>query len=770
MFKQFSDAGKKHQRQLDAIQSQYDSATEKYNNDQARVEELEKKLVDLESIRVEAAKVPQLAELAQMSHQMAEYQKTSQQVSELEQLVIGKSGTIASMQIQLEQARKTAKEVEALRESKEIAAQEVFSLKEKVRQNEAGSQSKAVTEQTLMRLTKEVEEFQTKLLNAQTAAEQVRVLHQQAEERTIMIASLEQKISDASRTAHELESLKYSCSTKDAEIASLSERLEQMQGIENENHRNAQEMASLNNRLNSAEENLKQMQGLELANDRKDQELASLKERLRFAEEASEQLASVEQESQNKDAQLATLLERLIKLEQTSQQPTQAGTTTTNQDDDPSQGTMLAFQSFRTPEDGTFLTQTRPNEPPAPETATQPRLRANRSGGIVNQQTIVTTIIETSLIDIQTREHDQSALGTPNLEIGRLGHTTGSGFVETQEIILVPESQATTGSRDEEVHITAKGKEGPSSPLSSLEDLIDSSDPVCDQSMYFAPGTVFAEHDLTAADSSRNGPKSTGREIVPSEIEKIPVNFRSDAGDSRRSQREPPSTRPPSSSYGEPMLLEHLEEIENQAQYSSSASQKAPTRHQDPSISPEFLLPRECTDRVLPGKKERAARKAGSGPPSKKPSLRRLRSESRARAKMSIDLTERTPTDQNIPTTPRGGIIKENHLPNSAAKRRLETDDASMPSSSRDYSKRLKRDLSALEVPPTSKKTLVFGQGPSTTNTNRLNHPSMPTNSRRGSIIGANAPAPGGGQQAIKKSRKSLKNDQYSARFGRRAS
>ena len=134
-----------------------------------------------------------------------------------------------------------------------------------------------------------------------------------------------------------------------------------------------------------------------------------------------------------------------------------------------------------------------------------------------------------------------------------------------------------------------------------------------------------------------------------------------------------------------------------------------------------------------------------------------------------MPLGERASSDQNIPVSPLEGMLRDKHLPNSAAKRRLEDDEMSIPSSFHRDSKRLKRNLSALEVKtPTNQKGPSFlDQVTPATGTGRLNYLSMPIGGRKGSIVRTNAPAPCTGQHTNKKPRKNSKTDRYSVQFGK---
>lgn len=106
------------------------------------------------------------------------------------------------------------------------------------------------------------------------------------------------------------------------------------------------------------------------------------------------------------------------------------------------------------------------------------------------------------------------------------------------------------------------------------------------------------------------------------------------------------------------------------------------------------------------------------------------------------------------------------HLPNSAAKRpRLDPIESSQ--ATQIGSKRLKRNPASLEVRKTPKRPESSGTQVTEPEPAHEVRVSLPSGSREGSVIGANAPAPGKAQSSRRQTRKGSKADRYSERFNR---
>lgn len=347
---------------------------------------------------------------------------------------------------------------------------------------------------------------------------------------------------------------------------------------------------------------------------------------------------------------------------------------------------------------------------------------------------------------LSSNEASESSTGDNLLQ------TAESEILPTQETTFVPESQPVVDS-----------------PYKKYLSVSNISSPLTDPYPFVDP--LYESHHESAYFSSEKVANEPSTSFT-----RVPVNFKPSPQLPTTVPRDLPSSRPPSSSTGDTMLLEAEEEPKRIKQHDDRTfweSSKQRLGPQSEANSPERLPGGETEDLFSHGatktssKTAKAKSKGDAGSTSKHQSPRRLRIESLTRIKKAMPLQERAPSDQNIPVSPQGGMIREKYLPNSTAKRRFEDNDISVFSSPKEGSKRLKRNLSAMEIKSLSKRrrpyfiehlTPVTGSG-------RLNHPSMPTGSRKRSVIGTSTPAPRLGSHASKKSRKGPKTDRYSARF-----
>lgn len=206
-------------------------------------------------------------------------------------------------------------------------------------------------------------------------------------------------------------------------------------------------------------------------------------------------------------------------------------------------------------------------------------------------------------------------------------------------------------------------------------------------------------------------------------------------GDGQEKEQNRPA-RPPSSSYGaDSMLLEAFEAAEmlNESRVgalSQDAGMSLPggTPGSRPIRSSESS---QTNDGLIPG--------------------RRLRSG------LSLQGIEETQTQEQRPSTPimsssPGG---PRNLANSGLKR-PRMDPIEAPATSQPTSKRLQRTTANLEVKPPS----------STSARSQIAEPGVrPSGIRKGSVIGANAPAPGKARGGRKTTRKGNKSDRYAERF-----
>ena len=475
---------------------------------------------------------------------------------------------------------------------------------------------------------------------------------------------------------------------------------------------------------------------LEKANGCKEQELSSLRAKLELAEQKLSRMTTVELESRQKDIEVLALQEKLIKMEHLSQQISQVE----NHELDPipvdrlSQGTILALQGLSTPEFAQLHTVQLASEPQTRDTVYQTKQKADCTDASCSQFQDVEKSLEFPICDSQ-----QLAVATyeKSLPICISRHSDLSPLpqvLRTQDTTSVPETQVDSEMQIQRVPVRADVERHSSSSLSDVGSIFESSSKDKEKSTYFP-----RKGDVTDLEGTRGQDLDQGNGVQrvqrnPTSATKVAVNFGSSTVATPQRHEYCTISRPPSSSYGETMLLEDLEQLEDVILHPSPISGKA-SLHMS----------------------------------QKDPSPRRLRSASQARPARGTPLRERTSSERNIQTSPEESMRPEKHRPNSAAKRRLESDERSISSSLRSGSKRLRRDLSAVEVKNPAKSTpaSLFDKMPRSGESSRLNHPSMPIGSRKGGIIAMHAPAPGVAQQGSgKRSRKGSKNDRYSARFG----
>lgn len=206
---------------------------------------------------------------------------------------------------------------------------------------------------------------------------------------------------------------------------------------------------------------------------------------------------------------------------------------------------------------------------------------------------------------------------------------------------------------------------------------------------------------------------------------------------------------PPSSSHGgDAMLLEDFEGIKSNPKKVDADSSQQETGPQQPQSSQRHQGYGRTSLRTIVDK---------SGTETGR---HRTRSGLSSQAIETSQSQQRVSTPNAMASSPPG-VAK--HLPNSAAKR-PSIDTTEVAPSTQMNNKRLKRTPANLEIRNTpSKRPMPPGtREPERGRTNRV---SLPTGSRKGSVIAANAPAPGKALGSKRASRKRSKSDRYAERF-----
>lgn len=801
--KELADLQTKHQAELENVKSELNSANQRHERANQQVQELKQSLKGFAEAQQEATKVVQLTEELRQEHakvlnlhqEIAPLEGIARQVPSLKQQVSEKHQAIESLESRIKEAETSSMRIAKMEQNARRSAEEISALRVKLRTAEESASSAGEQKEDFDTTTKEAGELRKKLAdlqplvnpfsalqeeaqghldevirlqqelgNAKNSVDQLQGLRETSRRSSAEIVSLQNQVSAADSELKRLQSVKDVCDRKDQEMVTLSERLRaaednlnHFQDLEEAISEKDEHIVALNRELDAAKDSLKHLKSAQDANGRKDEEIASLKQRLGATESILNDVQVVKEESQRKEIELLALKDMLAKIEETSQQLLQTLAERTSQTHGASRQ-MIAIQDGVTIEDRNFPVGLAVTGASSPDPVHQLRCQANWNDGLVHTQALQTAIAEIVHIDSKGRQSLTSGQIFDATESSHPAPTVDPEILRTQETTFVPESQPVADSPYEGFPIDALYFGSMSSPLANISPFIESSDEVHNQSVYFGPEKVV------------DGSAST--------FTKVPANFRPSPSLSVSSQKDPPSSRPPSSSYGDTILLEAEEELRNLGQYGATAVQESSAQRSGPqfgSTSPGRPLAGKSggtsRSRIQKPSSKTAKTKSKRNPSvsPKHPSPRRLRSRSQIRSKTIMPLGERASSDQNIPVSPLRGMLRDKHLPNSAAKRRLEDDEMSIPSSSHHDSKRLKRNWSALEVKtPTNQKGPSFlDQVTPATGTGRLNHLSMPTGGRKGSFVRTNAPAPCTGQHTNKKPRKNSKTDRYSVQFGK---
>jgi hypothetical protein len=668
--------------------------------------------------------------------------KDRQHVSEKQQ-------AIESLERRIKEAETGTMRIAQLEENALRSAEEISALKGKLRVAEESASSAAEQQEDFDRTTKEAEELRKKLASLKLLVDRFSTLQEEAQghldevirvpqelrnaknsvgrlqdlretdgHRSAEIASRQKQISAADSKLKRLQSVKGVCDRKDLEMATLNERLRVAE--DNLSHLRASEEAisdnilTLNRELDAQRNSSKHLKSAKDANGRKDEEMAFLEQRLGAIESILNDVQVVGEERQRKGIELSALKDKLTKMAEISQQLLQTLAERPSQTHGASQR-MAAIQDRVAIDDTISLPRLAVIGVPSRDPAHQPGREGNRNDSLAHTQELHTAITETVHFDSQGKQCLPSSQIFDTTEPSHPALVTGPEILKSQETALVPESQPVA---DSPYQRFPPYLDSMSSPLTDIGSFIEPSDEVHSQSVYFGP------------EKAVDGPAST-----------LPANFAPSSRGSIRSPKDLPSSMPPSSSYGDIILLE-AEELRNLDPHGTTTVLESSIQRPDSqfgSTSPGRSLGGASEGTTTPRIQKLSSKTAkikGKRDPRispEHPSPRRPRSKSQIKSKVIMPLRDRTSSDQNIPVSPLRGMLPEKYLAHSAAKRRLEDDEMSVPSS-HDGCKRLKRNLFALEAKASTNSTgsSFHEQATPATDTRCLGHPSMPTGDRKG--------------------------------------
>ena len=223
------------------------------------------------------------------------------------------------------------------------------------------------------------------------------------------------------------------------------------------------------------------------------------------------------------------------------------------------------------------------------------------------------------------------------------------------------------------------------------------------------------------------------------------------AGNSQKRRATIPHSLAPSSSYGgDSMLLEDFEIMEGMIEPPAGVlDQKAAA-----SLSQLQSQKRAGYGHVSSRK---ITKISSTGSES-----RQVRTDLESQVIEETQIQEQRPSSPNmVPSSPAGPM---KHLPNSAIKRpRLDPIEATP--STQGSGKRLRRTPANLDIAAASKRPMSSSTQITDPDSPRPTSVVLPSGGRKGSVIGANAPAPGKTRVSRKTSRKGSKSNRYTERF-----
>jgi chromosome segregation ATPase len=208
---------------------------------------------------------------------------------------------------------------------------------------------------------------------------------------------------------------------------------------------------------------------------------------------------------------------------------------------------------------------------------------------------------------------------------------------------------------------------------------------------------------------------------------------------------------PPSSSYGgDSMLLEDFEAMEGMIDSAAGLLDQRAAASLSQLQSQKRTGYGHVSSRTV-------IKNSGTGSES-----RQVRTRLQSPVIEETQSQEQRPSGPDVPPSSPAGPMK--HLPNSAIKRpRLDPIEATQ--STQESGKRLKRTPANLDVATASKRPMSSSTQITDPDSARPTSVSLPSGSRKGSVIGANAPAPGRTRVSRKTSRKGSKSNRYAERF-----
>jgi chromosome segregation ATPase len=763
-------------QELDKARSRLSLVSRDLTTAEATIDDLKQQLVRLNDLREQAGRVPNLVLECEVN-----------------------TGVIVNLQEELDSLKVVNRKMNEQRIDAEIKATEISKLKLRLQMAEAASQQLPTLQEELQKYEEQIRP----LIGAQKRADLLESELQQTNDR---VAELDGKVTGYNYALEEIDNLRKQLGRRRDESKSMKKslkaaekeaagtpvlenevtaqkheigKLKQNLGEAKEIYAQVQQMEALLNQyperfsilergLKSARQTAEALQSTKAAYAELQRTVVKLQEEAAVVEQASDSLQCLSEEMQGKNAQIVALRNELSRLQidlQGRKEVSVAETEDFLQADLPQETRRLA-------EDGIVRLEADGHHTDLPKVESQkndePCKHANRSTSKLKTNPFEPVVTKTSSEDKNPRRdssHQQEADDEGS-------HAPLEKHLD--EISVVPESQPPA--QDSHQSSSTKSMRDRlaasiliSSPLSDIGELFDPSD------------TDRPAESLNYQIFDSNQSQQLARMKPAIGEEDSPLNDNSRGPESQQQtnklQGMNQGSGPPSSSYGEPLLLDDLEGVGSLP--ANGSTDIAPDRESIQSTQDILTSPIG----IAQGKLSRQSIRARTVAPwlsisvpeaadpiehsqysANNPSPRRLREKEPASQTSSRQPLQDLGYDSQHtqPATPRSPV-KEKNRPNSAIKRKSEAggvgDEAEAPET-----KRAKRNLSNMEIAD-RRGTASQSLGSSTSDTarqplTRLRQSSSSSTRSRSTIVGKNAPAPGNRNQGPKKPRGGSKSEE----------
>jgi len=729
-------------QELDELRSRLSQETRERTSAESTVDGLNRQLVQMSDLREQAGRVPSLVRDCEVN-----------------------TVTMVGLRQELESLKVVNRQMHEQQIDTETKAKEIFELKIRLQTAEAASHQ-------LPTLQEELQKYEEQVRSLVDAQNRAHLLEDQLRQTKACVGELNVKVADFNDALEEVDHLQQQLDRRNEECESMTKdwkRAEQACAkLQQMANRLPEKLSKLERKLEDARQTADELQSTKAANATLRLTVEKLQEEAAAVRENSASLHYLSEEIQGKDAQIVALRRELSRLQIDflgGEEVSVADTERFLQTDFPRRPAGHHMERLKV-ENQTANPRQENNEP---------RKRANRGASNLETNAFEPILMKTS------------PPGTiPGLDAGH-GHVANDegkadAAVEKHpdETGIVPESQPPA----QDLHQSSPTKSLPnrlvgsilsSSPLSDIGELFDPGDTDqlagalnCDISMH-SDQTV----DNNQIQQSARIKQKSSQGLSP---------FRDDSRglESQHQVYKLPAmsqrSRPPSSSYGEPLLLDDLEGLGSLPAHGSVNT--APERQSNQSTQDVLTSPIG----IAPGKLLRQSISARPNAPwlsisapqaddpiehsqySTNPSPRRLRSsELASRTSIRQPLQDFSDGSQNIqPATPRSPV-KEKNRPNSAIKRKSEASGGGHDAVATE-TKRAKRNLSNMEIAD-RRGTAPQSLSSSISDTmrqpfSRLRQSSSSSTRGRSTIVGKKPPAPGNRTQGSKKPRGGSKSEE----------